>query len=457
MQSAPDTKTVHDLLELRRAKMLAANPEYQRGEVWTRAQQKRLIDSVLRGYPIPLIYLHHIKTEVAGAKREDFEIIDGQQRITSLSDFEDGAFKLFDPIKDAEESRFPSFIQEQPCPWGSKTFDELTPELQDQFLNTKLSVVMIETGVANEARDLFIRLQAGMPLNSQEKRDAWPGHFTEFVLKIGGKPQVPKYPGHEFFPVVMKAKGHKRGESRQLAAQMIMLYMSHRESGGEKLCDINRDAIDTFYYKHLDFDSQSEVARRFREILDRVKQLLSDGKRPKVIGHEAIHLVLLMDSLLDDYTLSWTGTFATAFDKFREALVLGKKTRHDSNPTEYWLKYGQWTRVNTDRADTILRRHQFFVQKMYELVKPQMKDPTRIYGALERELIYYRDKKKCQAPECGGDVPWSDHEIHHVEEHSKGGPTTMDNGALVHKHCHPKGNRATGEFAEQWKKRRGFL
>ena len=118
-------------------------------------------------------------------------------------------------------------------------------ELQEQFLNTKLSVVMIETTVDNEARDLFIRLQAGMPLNSQEKRDAWPGNFTEFVLKIGGKPKVAKYPGHDFFPVVMKAKTQKRGESRQLAAQMIMLYMSHRESGGEKLCDINRHAIDT--------------------------------------------------------------------------------------------------------------------------------------------------------------------------------------------------------------------
>ncbi len=228
MNAIPDTKSVRDLLEWRLHKMLVANPEYQRGEVWTSAQKKRLIDSVLRGYPIPLIYLHHIETKVAGAKREDFEIIDGQQRIATLSDFKDGAFKLFDPIKDAEEARFPSFIQEQACPWGGKTFDELTGDLQEQFLNTMMSVVMIETDVPNEARDLFIRLQAGMPLNSQEKRDAWPGNFTEFILKIGGKPQVPKFPGHEFFPIVMKAKIHKRGEFRQLAAQMVMLYMTHR-------------------------------------------------------------------------------------------------------------------------------------------------------------------------------------------------------------------------------------
>lgn len=451
MQAVPDTKTVRDLLALRNAEMLVANPEYQRGEVWTQAQKKRLIDSVLRGYPIPLIYLHHIKTEVAGAKREDFEIIDGQQRINSLSDFKDGAFKLFHPVKDAEEARFPSFIQAQPCPWGGKTFDELESDLQEQFLSTKLSAVMIATTVENEARDLFIRLQAGMPLNSQEKRDAWPGNFTEFVLKIGGKPQVAKYPGHDFFPVVMKAKSHKRGESRQLAAQMIMLYMSHRESGGEKLCDINRDATDTFYYKHLDFDSQSDAARRFRENLDTLKQLLSDGKRPKVIGHEAIHLVLLMDSLLDDYTRSWMSTFATAFDEFRKELALGKKSRHEANPTEYWVKYGQLTRANTDRADTILRRHQFFMEKMYELLKPQLKDPTRIFGAIERELIYYRDRKKCQV--CDADVTWSDHEVHHVEQHSKGGPTTLPNGALVHKHCHPKNAKGTAEFAEKWKKK----
>src|SRR6185437_6547897 len=99
----PETKTVGYLLKLRKAHMLAANPEYQRGAVWNAAQKKRLIDSVLRGYPIPLIYLHHISTEFEGAKRDDFEIIDGQQRINSLYEYREGSFKLFDPVADEEE------------------------------------------------------------------------------------------------------------------------------------------------------------------------------------------------------------------------------------------------------------------------------------------------------------------------------------------------------------------
>src|ERR1700688_1071188 len=75
MKSAPETKSVDTLMKWKRNKLLAPNPEYQRGAVWTTAQKKRLVDSVLRGYPIPLIYLHHIKIELDGAHRDDFEVI----------------------------------------------------------------------------------------------------------------------------------------------------------------------------------------------------------------------------------------------------------------------------------------------------------------------------------------------------------------------------------------------
>jgi uncharacterized protein with ParB-like and HNH nuclease domain len=60
MQHELDEKTVGDLLDLKMNDMLQINREYQRGPVWSKAQKKSLVDSVLRGYPIPLIYLHHI-------------------------------------------------------------------------------------------------------------------------------------------------------------------------------------------------------------------------------------------------------------------------------------------------------------------------------------------------------------------------------------------------------------
>lgn len=456
MQHNLDDKTVADLLDLKMNDMLYVNREYQRGPVWSTAQKKSLVDSVLRGYPIPLIYLHHISKEVAGHKLDKFEVIDGQQRINALYEFREGAFKLFDPQvqTDADEAQFPSFIQKQACPWGGKRFDELTPELQKQMLDALLAIVLVRTEVPDESRDLFIRLQAGMPLNSQEKRDAWPGSFTEYVLKIAGKPEIARYPGHDFFREVMRAKSTNRGEYRQLAAQIVMLYQTRRESG--RYCDINADAIDAFYHKHLDFDSNSAHAKRFSQTLDALTHLLGDGKRKKIRGHEAMGLILLVDSLWDDYTKSWQKDFAQAFDSFR--LNVGKATqdRFDDPSSEYWAHYGQLTRANSDRATSIERRHAFFAEKMRAIIKPQLKDPSRNFGQLEREIIYLRDQKRCQVPGHGEEVLWADAEIHHVQQHVEGGPTVLENGALVHKDCHPKSQKDVTAFAQSWKVKTGL-
>ena len=453
MKNEPEDLKVRDVLELKSQQMLVVNSEYQRGVVWTRTQQKKLIDSVLRGYPIPLIYFHHIQQEAAGLRSERFEVIDGQQRINALHEFHEGAFKLFDPAKDEAEARFPDFITNEPCPWGGRGFPNLSDELKEQFLDTLLRIVKIETHDPNQARDLFVRLQAGMPLNSQEKRDAWPGQFTEFVLKLGGKPNVPRYPGHDFFNILMRAgrSTKDRGRFRQLAAQIAMLFLTRRKDG--KWRDTNATSVDGFYYENLGFDADSGNAKRLGEVLDKLMNILPDHqRRKKIVGHEAIHLVLLVDALLDDYTRSWESEFASAFDVFREQFALAKKTRNDSEPGEYWLQYGVWTRVNSDRAENIQRRHEFFAAKMHERLPLKMKDPQRMFGALEREIIYYRDRKRCG--QCDADVIWSEAEIHHVDQHSQGGKTALENGALVHHHCHPKGARATEQFAAKWCQRR---
>lgn len=448
MKTTPDELSVSDLIGLRKQQMLVANPEYQRGPVWTLAQKRKLVDSVLRGYPIPLIYLHHIRQAAGKLVSERYEVIDGQQRINAIADYYEGAFKLYDPVKDAAEARFPEFIKRQPCPWGGKAFPDLDQETKDRFSATNLRTVQIETHDANEARDLFVRLQAGMPLNSQEKRDAWPGQFTDFILRLGGKHGLARYPGHDFFNVMMRAQTvTDRGKYRQLAAQIAMLYLTRQVEGDNTFVDINADAIDDFYYENLDFDASSAQAGRLFSILDKITDLLRDKKRPKLIGHEAIHLVLLIDSLLDEYTRGWESRFPAAFDSFREEFAKAKLTRDSPNPSDYWLRYGVWTRVNSDRGDAIQRRHEFFAARMLESLCPQMKDPQRSFGRLERELIYYRDAKRCGV--CDAEVVWDEAEIHHIEGYADGGKTSLENGALVHKYCHPKGS-AAALFAKKW-------
>lgn len=447
MNREPSIMTIHELLELKKREMLKVNPEYQRGAVWTKDQKKRLIDSVLRGYPIPLMYLHR-KTHVVGSLRSDvLEVIDGQQRINAIYEFSEGSFPLFDPVADEEQARFPNFIKNQPCEWARKTFDTLPEGLKTRFLDTPLSVVNIETENDNEARDLFIRLQAGTPLNSQEKRDAWPGAVNEFILKTAGKPEIPKYPGHEFFGKVMGAKAD-RVKHRQFCAQWVLLFFARHESGGHDFCDINAQAIDNFYYQRLDFDPASETAKRFTLILDLLTRLLGDRQRRNLKAHEVLHLILFTDTLLDEYVRDWEEDLVRAFDRFLERHARSKATRYDSIPDEYWLRYGILTRTNADRGDTIRQRHEFFAREML-LAMPNIrsKDPTRLFGPVEREIVYYRDNKKCAV--CRGTVPWDEAHIHHVEQHTSGGKTSLDNAVLVHARCHPKGHAAE-EFALRW-------
>ncbi len=136
-----------------------------------------------------------------------------------------------------------------------------------------------------------------------------------------------------------------------------------------------------------------------------------------------------------------------AQDRFSEALAHAAKTKSDPNPEEAWLRYGVWTRTNSDRGDNIGLRHQFYSQRMGAYVgNLTPKDSTRAFGSLDREIIYWRDGKKCGV--CCSEVLWAEAEIHHIKEHSQGGRTELENGILVHKHCHPKAGAAK-EFAAQ--------
>ena len=451
MKATPTTLKIRELVNLKKNGMLTANPEYQRGTVWSSVQKKKLIDSVFRGYPLPLIYLHHIQKDVAGMRREDLEIIDGQQRLNSLYEYSEGNFKLFDPKTEGDKAKFPRFLVEKACPWGGLDFNSLSDDLKNQFLDTELSISKIESETSHEVRDLFVRLQSGLPLNAQETRDAWPGQFTEFVLSLGGKPEIPRYPGHAFFrgPMGLTGSGD-RGKARQFAAQIAMIFLMRRERSPEFIPDINAASVNEFYFSHIDFDRFSSDALRLVEVLDKLSSLLGAGSRPKLKAHDAIHLVLLVDSLWDDYTRSWEANIAAALDRFLEALATAKNQKDSDSPSEYWTRYGQWTRVNSDRGERILHRHQFYVERMLQFMGPlTSKDPVRLYGELERQILYFRKQKRCDV--CGGPIQWSEVEIHHVEAHKNGGQTSIENAALVHKSCHPKSAAATEALAKKLK------
>ncbi len=441
--------TVKDLFEYEKEKTLKINHEYQRGLRWNKNQKQMFIDSIFRRYSIPAFYFHKTLANRSGNKF--YEIVDGQQRLNAITSFCEDAYELLDPSHKTG-FKFPDFLKGEDCPWGGKRFSELPKHLQNQMMNHKLVVYVIETPNENYIRDLFIRLQGGTPLTPQDKRDSWPGNFTDFVLTVGGKSGVNKWYGLPLFKEV--AKVTNESNRRQLVAQIFMLYRIVQNES--KFCEISSSYIDDFYHSNVNFDKNSNEAKFFLDICKKLHDIFQ-GK-PKLFGHYLIHLVLLINQLSKEYAGGWERDLAENLYKFdsrrtEAAQNIKNGESHEMTANRYYYEYGQLTQTQSNQANNIRRRHAFFVNEMLELLSPKKLDPKRTFSDLERQTVFFRDKENCQWCKMNGKdhrVAWDECEIHHIIPHAQGGKTGIKNAALVHRECHPKSKKKTEIFEEWW-------
>ncbi len=91
MSVVPQGRAVQAMYRDYREEKLLVNRKYQRKLVWTVEEKRRLIDSILNGYPIPLILLAE-RPDLHGPGR--FEIIDGIQRLHAIFTFIEHAYDL---------------------------------------------------------------------------------------------------------------------------------------------------------------------------------------------------------------------------------------------------------------------------------------------------------------------------------------------------------------------------
>lgn len=135
---------------------LTIQPEYQRNYLYADGGGKReqaVIQSLLKGYPLGLIYFNKV-----GA--EKFEVLDGQQRITSFGRFVTNKFAIMDGS-------------------NPKNFDSLAADQQRKILGAKLTIYECE-GEETEIKQWFETINiAGVPLNEQELLNAiYSGPFV---------------------------------------------------------------------------------------------------------------------------------------------------------------------------------------------------------------------------------------------------------------------------------------
>jgi hypothetical protein len=380
------------------------NPDFQRPAVWTVSQKRLLIDTILRDYDIPKMYWRKVNE-----KPERYDVVDGQQRLRAIWSFVDGEFSLDSNTEPLDGVAI-----------AGCTYDELTDDLKIQFSQYTVDVVVLEDTDEDEVREMFLRLQNGTSLKTQEKRNAMPGQMREFVKELTG---------HSVFERVNFS--NSRFAFDHVAAQLVCLELA----GGPtnvKDGDLNR-----MYKAHVQFELNGKVAKSVKRTLDTLAHVFPD-KTPELERFNLVALYAVIAELQRGYVI------ADVLPQLRQWFLDFEARRHaqaamdsDSADSE-WMSYTGKISHSTDAQDSIRARLDFLMRDLLsQFPNLPLKDKQRDFTHLQKLAIFRRDHQTCQVKiKCDGvRVVWDDWHCDHMDPWSKGGPTTVENGQVACSAC----------------------
>lgn len=257
---------VSDLLGWKRDGTLDLRPHFQRGSVWKERDKSFLIDSLLRGFPIPMIVLQ--QEERSGPADLIRRVVDGQQRLRSIIAFIDRP--LLDDANDNDTWTYqPSGIAGRP---PRLSFDDLPPAAQSKIMRTRLAVATIEAGATSgQVLEVYDRLNStGAALTAQELRYARrPGAFADLCYGLARTNQT-RWTGWRLF----NDNEIARMKEVEFTAELVLLLRDGVAKTGRKEID---DAYDSFADS---VPGEDQLAARFSVIMDRLDDALALPSAP---------------------------------------------------------------------------------------------------------------------------------------------------------------------------------
>lgn len=213
---------------------LTIQPEYQRNYIYADGKKDAaVIQSLLKGYPLGLLYF----VDVGDDK---YEVLDGQQRITSFGRYVTGKFGVMD------ENDIPNY------------FSGLSEDKKNKILNSKLTIYICK-GEESEIKEWFKTINiAGIPLNQQELLNAI--YSGPFVTKAREEYSNSSNAN------VQKWKAYIKGEAnRQEILQTAFKWVSKGD-------------IENYMSIHRNDTSIDELKRYFNSVIDWVSNVFVDVK-----------------------------------------------------------------------------------------------------------------------------------------------------------------------------------
>ena len=421
-------------------------PPYQRKAVWTKKKKQSLMDSLFRRYYIPKLVIREVRLSENETVNE---IIDGQQRITTVQDFFDNQFPLPKSLQDLDEN-LPGLYYEDLNSDIRKFIDKSLKYQSDVIKDIDDPHDVNHQIIATE---IFWRLQQGESLNYMEVAHAQLSSLTRnFIVKYADD-QTFDY--DNYCPVDVNKDKMKffsllnvdnlRMKHLQFMARFVMIEKSegYTDLSDRRIEDFINSAKQNNGIGNLDFEKKPEAItalknlRVFYEIFKN-DPILDENSGIKELSVEyfIISIYLLIRHLNKYYIIN--EDIKLVIREFVYHFHRRWKTYDDSLDTDLltFSNRRQQGEKDIEARDIILRQIFFeYIQKNdIQLIE---KDEKRLFSELERIIIYRKGKGFCQQclrekkTEKESIVSWSDYQADHVIPHAKGGKTELENAELL--------------------------
>ena len=238
---------INDIVGWHDRKELVLSPDFQRRKVWNRQGKSYLMDTIVKGMPMPQIFIREIIHPQE--RRTVREVVDGQQRISTILEFLDGNFTVL-------PSHNPGIAR--------KKYEALPESVQQAILSYPLSVNILSTSDNAEVLGIFARLNSySITLNAQEKLNAkYIGAFREAMNNLARK-HLAYWEKHR----ILSNQRIARMADVELTADLTATMMTRLQNG--------KRHIDEHYKKYDDeFPYETIVFEQFDHVLSLVEQIV---------------------------------------------------------------------------------------------------------------------------------------------------------------------------------------
>lgn len=432
-------------------------PPYQRKVVWNKKKKQALMDSLFRRYYIPKLVIREVRLS---EDRAISEIVDGQQRITTVQDFFDNQYPLPKSLEDVSK--------ELP----GKYYKDLGTEVRkfiDKSLKYQADVIKnIDNPSSAEhqiiATEIFWRLQQGETLNYMEIAHAQLSSLSRnFIVKysddltfdytkyepIDANPD--KMPFFKLLNVENDRMKHLQFMARFLLIENANGYTDLSDKKIAEFIDNEKinEGIGNYSFENKPI-AQNVIKnlKLFYKIFENDPMLdENNGIKEFSVEYFIISIYMLVRHVRENYVIN--EEVQTIIREFVYSFYQRWKTYDETTDTDLltFTNRRQQGEHDLETRDIILRQifFQYLKNINFELIE---KDNNRAFSELERIVIYRKGKGFCQQclregkSENESKVSWSNYQADHVLPHSKGGKTIIENGELLCSyHNLSKGNK----------------